>query len=147
MVRRIDIVTVQHGVVLGQWVKARRDARVWTQEQLAERMGEGVTTNWVGQLESGARKQKIAQPFIGMLARAFGVSEVEVLRGAGMITDAPIEDAAAPDDDLQRDIAQLSDHQQQAVRAFLAVLRAERSDKPFPFAVPQVIEPESHGPR
>lgn len=89
-------VGAMHGVLLGRWVGQRRKALGLTQEQLAERMdNDDIDGNWITQLETGRKKRLPEQPAIGQLAHALRVAEIEVLRGAGVITEEPVSPGIA----------------------------------------------------
>lgn len=91
---------VEHGALLGAWVRRRRADLGLTAEEVVSRMGPGVPQNYVTSIENGGRKGIVAQPRLGQLARALGASELDVLRASGLITDQP---DAAPVSDPVRD--------------------------------------------
>lgn len=122
--------TINHGERLGAWVRERRKALGLTQEEVAGRMGGDVPINYVTTLETGGRKRMIGQPRVGQLARALGAREVDLLRGAGLITE-PIEGPATlfPDGDPRATIVsllpRLSEHEARlALRLVEAVAAA-----------------------
>lgn len=85
---------VLHGYLIGLYAKRRRDELGITQDELAERMGNNVTTNWVTQLETGRKRKMIPQPYFGWLAEALAISEIDLLKVAGLLkADAPIDAA------------------------------------------------------
>jgi transcriptional regulator with XRE-family HTH domain len=79
---------IPHGKILGQWVRRRRKELNLTAEQVVGRMGENVPNNYVTQLENGGRVRMISQPRLGQLARALECSELDLVVGAGLITEA-----------------------------------------------------------
>lgn len=83
-----------HGLLVGQYTKRRRDELGITQEELAERMGNNVTTNWITQLETGRKRKMLPQPYFGWLAEALAISEDDLLRVAGMLKGG--DDAPSP---------------------------------------------------
>lgn len=82
---------VDHGVMLGSWVRARRAVLGLTAERVTSRMGEDVPLNFVTQLENGGRKRMIGQPRLGQLARALDSSTLDLLVGAGVVTEEEVE--------------------------------------------------------
>lgn len=78
-----------HGVALGEYMVERRAALGITQEQLLSRMGWAVERTWVLNLENGRRKRLPGQPYLGILAKALGVTEHELLRRSGVLTGSP----------------------------------------------------------
>ncbi len=83
----LDREDVKHGELLGAWARERRAQLRLTAEQIVARMGPGVPQNYVTSLENGGRKRMISQPRLGQLVRALEATEVDALRGAGLITD------------------------------------------------------------
>ena len=63
----------------GKRVRQLRTAKGWSQEQLAEKSG--LHTNYVGGIERGERNLSLLN--IGRLAKAFGISASEFLKGVG----------------------------------------------------------------
>lgn len=83
---------------LPAYLKKRRKAMGnITQADLAELMGPDAETNYVTQLETG-RVKIPQQPYLGMLASALGVSEIEILRQAGLIQE-PSRTGRSEEDD------------------------------------------------
>jgi transcriptional regulator with XRE-family HTH domain len=100
-----------HGIALGQWVRKRRALLRMTQADVAEAMGPEVDVGWVTQLENSQKKTMISQPWLAMLARALRSSEIELLAGAGVITE-PLPEPGAPQPpfpigDIRADIVNL----------------------------------------
>jgi hypothetical protein len=82
-----------------------------TQADVAEAMGPEIDVGWVTQLENSQKKTMISQPWLSMLARALRSSEVELLAGAGVITE-PLPEPGAPQSpfevgDIRREIVDL----------------------------------------
>jgi transcriptional regulator with XRE-family HTH domain len=65
--------------MLGDWIKQEREARGWTQAELAARAG--TSAAYIGHLEAGRRKDPRGSILEG-LARAFGISIDEVRKQA-----------------------------------------------------------------
>lgn len=82
---------------LAAFAKAQRLMLGLTQAEVAERMGPDVDATYVTKIERGTVKVP-QQPFLGMFARALAVSEVDILRAAGVITEPPdrVEEAEDP---------------------------------------------------
>lgn len=120
---------MQHGVLLGRYVRQRRNELRLTGEQVAARMGDDVPGNYVVQLENGGRKRMVGQPRLGQLARALDVSEVTLLQAAGMLTD--MEAAPRPPlSDIDKILGELSSPSRQNVLWFARTLRnAERAEQ------------------
>lgn len=85
-----DTGQIQHGVLLGRFVRARRDELRLTAEELAEQMGDESSANFIGQLETGRRKRMLGQPRLRQLARALRVPELTLLHAAGILTDTEL---------------------------------------------------------
>jgi transcriptional regulator with XRE-family HTH domain len=75
------------GKVVGEAIKAHREARGWSQEAAARRMQE-IGLGWkayqLGDLESG-RRQDITLSELILLAETFGVPLTELVKGAGSV--------------------------------------------------------------
>jgi transcriptional regulator with XRE-family HTH domain len=69
--------TVPRGLVIGQRLKAARDRRLLTQEELAERSGVHFTT--ISKIENGGTAR---QSTVRRLAAALGVDPSELVEGA-----------------------------------------------------------------
>lgn len=69
---------VDHEVDLGDRIFELRDARGWTQSELARRAG--LHRNTISPLEAGSRKRP-ESPTLRKLARAFGMTVEEFLHG------------------------------------------------------------------
>jgi transcriptional regulator with XRE-family HTH domain len=74
---------------LAQVIKRAREAKGWSQEELAERLG--VSKGWVGQVETG-RIDRPRPQYLALLEQHLGVSRDELARGMNMIGPAPTGD-------------------------------------------------------
>lgn len=126
---------VQHGVLLGQWVRERRRALGLTGEQVAGRMGPDVPGNFIAQLETGGLKRMVGQPRLGQLARALGVAESVLLYEAGMLTDAD-PDPMPPASEVEEILAEFDPQTREGVltmlRSFRRTFRHEREARSLP---------------
>lgn len=75
--------------MIGEWIKAQRKARGWTQAQLAEVAG--IPPNYVSQLEIN-RRPRPGSTTLSRLAAAFGVSTLRLRREAGLRLPFPAEE-------------------------------------------------------
>lgn len=105
--------TAQQGINFGRLVAARRKAIPgMTQERLADLVGiPEIDANSISQLEGGRKKYLPEQPLLGAICRALSVSEIEMLRDAGVITEQPSEGDATmlpfPPGDIRAHIVEL----------------------------------------
>lgn len=90
-----DPESVQHGELLGEWVRRRRAELGVPADKIVDRMGPGVPQNYVTQLENGGRKRMISQPRFGLLVRALESTELDALIGAGLVTERIAQPSAA----------------------------------------------------
>ncbi len=72
---------------IGDIVKQLREARGWTQGELARRVG-NIEQNTISAIETGRTLMPEQATLLG-LADAFGISEIELLRAAGYVRANP----------------------------------------------------------
>jgi transcriptional regulator with XRE-family HTH domain len=92
---------------LAQVIKRAREAKGWSQEELAERLG--VSKGWVGQVETG-RIDRPRPQYLALLEQHLGVSRDELARGMNMIGPAATGDVLV---EIRR-IRQIDDPKQRA---------------------------------
>lgn len=81
-------------MTLGELIKAARQRRGWTQDDLAKRLG--VERSYVSQWETGTRKWP--QEHIRAIAENLGLSQIKMAIAAGIIDDPDEARAPATDD-------------------------------------------------
>jgi transcriptional regulator with XRE-family HTH domain len=97
---------------LAELIKSARDAREWTQDDLAEAMG--VSRGYIGQLETGLIKRPRAK-YMGLLERHLKLSREEILRATGELGPSVSTDVLA---EIRR-IARIPDHDDRMAELYL----------------------------
>jgi transcriptional regulator with XRE-family HTH domain len=92
---------------LAHIVKQAREAKGWSQEELAEKIG--VSKGWVGQVETG-RIDRPRPKYLTLLEDHLGISRDELARGMNMIGPAATGDVLV---ELGR-IRQIADSKERA---------------------------------
>jgi transcriptional regulator with XRE-family HTH domain len=112
----------QRRLAFGRFLRTQREARKWTQEEVAHLVG--ISQAYVGQWEAGEPKRYTPSD-LRAWASAFGLPVSRVLMEAGFITHADCAQIAAefatrqPDDPVQiiEQIAALTDRLDRVMRA------------------------------
>jgi transcriptional regulator with XRE-family HTH domain len=122
---------VLHGEFVGKFCKRRREELGITQDELAARMENNVSTNWVTQLETGRKRKMIPQPFLGWLAEGLAVSERELLEIARVLPPTGDEESEQDSNRVTRPsgshaaiLAMISRYDEAQAADTLTILRA-----------------------
>lgn len=89
---------------LGAFVRAQRDEHGWTQDQLADKAG--TSGAYISQIETG----RVAWPGAHLrraIARSFGISHLDMLVGAGEVSEQEISPAPVVQYHPRREIADM----------------------------------------
>lgn len=111
------------GNQFAEWLQGQIDLRGWTQSELARRAG--VTPPTINRILSQERLPGV--DLCRGIARAFGISEIGVLRMAGLATDKPIVDEQG--ENLLVEFYRLSDEDRQFVLDQIRGLRRIREEQ------------------
>lgn len=117
--------------MLGEYVRASRKARGWTQEGLAERAN--VDQTFISQVETG-RIQRPSFEYLRRLGAGLGVPINDLMAAAGLLEAAP--------DDEQSELRQLLDYVERdpELRAQLAEIRAAETPEVYERVVRGLVE-------
>jgi len=113
-----------HGELLGRWARRRREELDLTQEQVAERMGGGITGNWVTRLETGRVRNLIPQPTLGRLAAALETGPVDLLLAAGVLPPERFAETATVGPNVARLRELVEGLSDECARELVPVMRA-----------------------
>ena len=115
---------VAHGELLGRWARCRREELELTQEQVADRMGGGITGNWVTRLETGRVRNLVPQPTLGRLAAALETDPVEMLVATAVLPPEGFTESAVVTPNVARLCELVESLSDECARELVPVMRA-----------------------